>query len=168
MWLRNQDKIVLSTYTEKNLKFKQHLQYKEQLYCLMPSAYGCHRGLQKIHHWTEVLSEMQTARTQPRLAWLKCFSIFFPFCFRLYRYQCGLWGCRRANERLRNPEKKLNKTKKKQHRQVRRRKGGLLATCGLRNPGTNHRGTWQLEWQMNNGPLFQPPVNRPIHHSGGD
>jgi len=36
-------------------------------------------------------------------------------------------------------------TKKKAERRGRRRKGGLLATCGLHNAGTNHRGTWQLE-----------------------
>lgn len=80
--------------------------------------------------------------------------------FWVFGYQCGLWGWRqwRACEFL----------KKKAVRPVRWREGGLLATCGLHNPGTNHRGTWQSEWQMNNAPIFQPPVNRPIHHGRGD
>lgn len=49
-----------------------------------------------------------------------------------------------------------------------RRERGLLATCGLHNQGTNHGGTWQSEWQMNNASILQPPVNRPIHHGRGD
>lgn len=72
-----------------------------------------------------------------------------------------------AIERLGIPGKKKKKKKAVRWR-VRRREGGLLATCGLHNPGTNHRGTWQSEWQMNNAPIFQPPVNRPIHHGRGD
>lgn len=45
-------------------------------------------------------------------------------------------------------------------RRRRRREGGLLATCGLHKRGTNHRGTWQSEWQMNNASIFQPPCEQ--------
>lgn len=45
--------------------------------------------------------------------------------------------------------------------------GGLSSTCGLRQASTNHIGTWQSEWHMNNGSILQTPVNRPIHHRGG-
>lgn len=88
-------------------------------------------------------------------------GLFFYMC--LYEYHCELWGW----QQLKGWEL-LKKEWKKAVDRLRREEGGLLATCGLHNPDTNHSGTWQSDWQMNNAPIFQPPVNRPIHHGRGD